>query len=136
MKKLLLLLVLLLPALAWAQDYQADTTDSLSPGEGILGMITGAILLFIYFIPAYVGRKHPQSDAIVMLNLFLGWTLFGWVVALVWATTQPKPKQVVTVVAPAASTADELQKLHALRESGVLTDEEMQVEKAKILARK
>jgi Superinfection immunity protein len=32
-------------------------------------------------------RRHRQTLAIFILNLFLGWTLLGWVDALVWACT-------------------------------------------------
>ena len=44
---------------------------------------------FIYFLPWVIarGRKHHNSDAILVLNLFLGWTVLGWVIALVWACT-------------------------------------------------
>jgi len=28
-----------------------------------------------------------NMDAILILNLFLGWTFLGWVIALVWAFT-------------------------------------------------
>lgn len=46
---------------------------------------------FIYFIPWIVAndKKHHQSGAILVLNLLLGWTLVGWVAALVWACTNP-----------------------------------------------
>jgi hypothetical protein len=45
---------------------------------------------FGYFIPTAVAlfRGHHNKGAIIVLNLFLGWTLIGWVVALVWACTQ------------------------------------------------
>jgi len=41
----------------------------------------------IYFLPFLIAfiRSHIDSLAIFILNLFLGWTFFGWVVALVWA---------------------------------------------------
>jgi hypothetical protein len=41
----------------------------------------------IYFLPFLIAfiRNHIDSLAIFVLNLFLGWTFFGWVVALVWA---------------------------------------------------
>lgn len=40
-----------------------------------------------YFMPALVasGRRHRQRVAILVLNLLLGWTVLGWVGALVWA---------------------------------------------------
>jgi hypothetical protein len=41
----------------------------------------------IYFIPTLVAmsRHKRNAGAIFALNLFLGWTLLGWVGALVWA---------------------------------------------------
>ena len=41
----------------------------------------------IYFIPTIVAYKseHDNKTAILCLNLFLGWSLIGWVVSLVWA---------------------------------------------------
>lgn len=45
------------------------------------------VLLFFYFLPTLIAvhREHRNRGAIVVLNLFLGWTLIGWVIALVWA---------------------------------------------------
>jgi hypothetical protein len=47
------------------------------------------IALILYFVPAIVAalRQHPQRNAIIALNIFLGWTFIGWVVSLVWALT-------------------------------------------------
>ena len=42
----------------------------------------------LYFLPAIVGRNHKQAAAITLLNLLLGWTLIGWVIALIWAVTE------------------------------------------------
>jgi hypothetical protein len=44
------------------------------------------ILFGVYFCPTFIGIKKKNSIAICLLNLFLGWTLVGWVVALVWAS--------------------------------------------------
>jgi len=33
-------------------------------------------------------REHHQTPAIVVLNVFLGWTGVFWVLALVWASTK------------------------------------------------
>lgn len=43
--------------------------------------------LVVYFYPSMVAhyRGHPNASAIGVLNLLLGWTLIGWVVAMVWA---------------------------------------------------
>ena len=51
------------------------------------GFIILVVLGFIYFITAIVGRKKRNFGAIFALNLLLGWTLLGWVLALVWALT-------------------------------------------------
>jgi len=47
------------------------------------------VLLALYFTPALVafGRDHHQRAAILVLNLFLGWTVLGWIGALVWSAT-------------------------------------------------
>ena len=43
----------------------------------------------IYFLPSIIAvyRKHNNKIPIIVLNLFLGWTFFGWVIALVWGLT-------------------------------------------------
>ncbi len=43
--------------------------------------------LTFYFLPTIVavGCGHRHWAAVFILNLFLGWTFLGWVVALVWA---------------------------------------------------
>jgi Superinfection immunity protein len=33
-------------------------------------------------------RRHRNRAAIFVLNLLLGWTALGWIVALVWAFTK------------------------------------------------
>ena len=43
--------------------------------------------LAIYFIPvviAYV-RKHNNILPIALLTIFIGWTFFGWLAALLWS---------------------------------------------------
>jgi hypothetical protein len=41
----------------------------------------------MYFLPSLIALARSKRDivAIILLNFFLGWTLIGWVVALVWA---------------------------------------------------
>ena len=51
--------------------------------------ITGHIVipLMIYFLPWLIAlvRGHHSAGGIFVLNLLLGWTLVGWLVALVWS---------------------------------------------------
>ena len=53
----------------------------------MLDLLFFLVALFIYFIPTIVAfaRNHTNALAIFILNLFLGFTLIGWVVALIWA---------------------------------------------------
>jgi Superinfection immunity protein len=46
-----------------------------------------AVLCVPYFIPAIIAfaRNKKSRVAILALNFFLGWSIVGWVVALVWA---------------------------------------------------
>jgi hypothetical protein len=43
----------------------------------------------IYFLPTIIAlaRGHLSTLAIFLLNLFFGWTLLGWLIALVWSST-------------------------------------------------
>jgi Superinfection immunity protein len=51
------------------------------------GWIVLLVILGVYFLPTIVAARHPNSSAIFVLNLLLGWTFIGWVIALVWAFT-------------------------------------------------
>ncbi|GAA3940775.1 hypothetical protein GCM10022406_25930 [Hymenobacter algoricola] len=94
------------------------------------------IILFLYFLPAILGRNHRQSNSITILNLLLGWTVLGWIGALVWAMSNDKPQAVVArAAAVPRSVADELSKLQGLREAGALSDAEFQREKDRLLSR-
>lgn len=46
-----------------------------------------------YFLPSIIALARSKRDlmSIFLLNLFLGWTLIGWVVALVWAAKNDVP---------------------------------------------
>ncbi len=47
------------------------------------------IVAALYFIPTLVAvnRKHNSTGAIFLVNLLLGWSFLGWVLALVWAAS-------------------------------------------------
>lgn len=65
-----------------------------------------ALAFVVYFAPAITAtrRRHPNTTAITMLNLTLGWTLVGWVAALVWALTNFE-RAVPVVAEPSPPTA-------------------------------
>jgi hypothetical protein len=63
---------------------QADPTPALL-GLACLSLVG----LLFYFVPTFVAtlRGHQNAAAIFILNLLLGWSFLGWVVALVWSFT-------------------------------------------------
>jgi Superinfection immunity protein len=65
------------------------------------GVLVGFIILAIpYFVPSIVAfvRHHHNQWAIFALNLLLGWTVLGWIAALVWSLTRPTPQPTVVHV--------------------------------------
>ena len=73
-------------------------------GLGLFGLVWVVLGSLIYFLPSIIAfaRKRPNAAAIFVLNFFLGWSLIGWVVSLVWAlTVDPVPQQII-VQTPAA----------------------------------
>jgi Superinfection immunity protein len=55
-------------------------------------LMLGAFVL--YFLPSLVAKiRHAKNyGPIVVVNLFLGWTFIGWVVALAMACGQTTPQ--------------------------------------------
>jgi Superinfection immunity protein len=55
---------------------------------GLIFLVALACLLFtVHFLPAIIAsRRHARNFGwILVVNIFLSWTLVGWVVALIWA---------------------------------------------------
>jgi Superinfection immunity protein len=50
------------------------------------------LIATIYSVPALVAayRGHSRAEKIALLNLLLGWTVLGWLVALAWALRRPR----------------------------------------------
>ena len=71
-----------------------------------MAILLGISGLIIYFLPAIAGHKKRNAGAIFALNFFLGWTLIGWAVALVWAYAKDPAPVVVQVEAAAPATAE------------------------------
>jgi len=44
----------------------------------------------LYFLPTIItlARHKKQTLAIVLLNIFAGWTGIGWIAALIWAVVK------------------------------------------------
>lgn len=54
------------------------------------------LLAALYFLPNLIayGRGHCNGHAILALNILLGWTMLGWIIAMIWSLTgNIKPKE-------------------------------------------
>ena len=59
--------------------------------DSVLLVWAGVGLYFLPTIVAGTGRPHPYVGAVFTFNLLLGWTVLGWVAALVSALVKPPP---------------------------------------------
>ncbi|HVM75136.1 MAG TPA: superinfection immunity protein [Candidatus Saccharimonadales bacterium] len=57
-------------------------------------MFALAFSVLLYFLPAIIGRHKRDAAGIFLVNLLLGWTLIGWIIALIWACTSEDYAQV------------------------------------------
>ena len=64
-----------------------------------IGITVIILSLIIYFLPSIIAifRSKSNTAAIVVLNLFLGWTFIGWLVALIWAVSKDREQQQIIV---------------------------------------
>jgi len=53
-----------------------------------IGLLT--LMFGLYLLPALISflRRNRNYPAVFLLNLLLGWTGIGWVVALVWSVAR------------------------------------------------
>ncbi|QRR09745.1 superinfection immunity protein [Burkholderia sp. MS455] len=67
-----------------AHAAESITSPQTHDGSGFL-----IVLLLLYFIPSIIAfrRHHHNRTAITALNVLLGWSVIGWIAALVWALT-------------------------------------------------
>ncbi len=48
------------------------------------------VVFFLYFLPALAGKHQLNANKIVWINLFFGWTIIGWIIALAMAMEKEK----------------------------------------------
>ena len=91
-------------------------------------------IILAYFIPTIVAliRGKKNKGSIIVVNVFLGWSVIGWVVALAWACGSDE-KHTVHVVKESGS--EELERLVRLKEKNVITEEEFEIQKKKVLGK-
>lgn len=72
-------------------------TSNLSPIQAVLAGALLLLFLYIYFLPTItaIKRNSPHKTAVIVLNVLFGFTLFGWIVALILATKKTQPTIIV-----------------------------------------
>ena len=63
-------------------------------------MMTFLLAWFVlYWLPTIVAvARHPNSSlGVAALNFFLGWTVIGWILALMWALAASSGPHVVVI---------------------------------------
>ncbi|MDJ1499515.1 superinfection immunity protein [Xanthocytophaga agilis] len=90
------------------------------------------IYLFIYFIPSVIGYKKPNAKWIIGVNVLLGWTVIGWIIAMIWAVRkESKPDRSIEANQKRINKA--LQELEDSHKRGELSDTEYQIKRRKII---
>ena len=57
-----------------------------------MGLLFFIVVPVLYLLPIYeaTNNDHPSTTSIALVNILLGWTLLGWVTALIWAVNKPQ----------------------------------------------
>lgn len=88
----------------------------------------------LYFLPYILGRNKYNSSSIFWLNLLLGWSFIGWVVALIWALSKDqKPVIIQNNVVSVDTDIEKLNNYKKLLDTGVISQEEFDKKKSEIL---
>lgn len=62
-------------------------------GSSSVGWVYFVGIIVAYSLPTIVAgaRGHQSTGGIFLLNLLLGWTLLGWIIALIWSASAVTP---------------------------------------------
>jgi hypothetical protein len=77
----------------WITDLFAGLDNGLGDFFGnsvrVLVMLVG---LVIYLVPTVLAfqKQSPNKKLVILINVFAGWTVVGWVVALFFALTKKR----------------------------------------------
>ena len=88
-----------------------------------------------YFLPTVVAYSNKKNNkgSVTVINIFLGWTVIGWIIALAMAVSKDHEPHTVVISKDNISDAHELERLAELKNKGVLTEEEFALKKKQIL---
>ena len=138
MKKLIPTTALLACSSSWGQEYSLFA-EYINPFSALFGG-SFIILSLIYFFPTMICvlRRHNNKIPIFIVNILLGWTFIGWVVALVWSFTSNTENQKVTQQKNTVNHNDDslinqLERLKKLHDEHVLNADEFEEQKHNLL---
>jgi hypothetical protein len=65
-------------------------------GSVIVQAIAAVLALVLYFLPAILADRRKRHDVLTLalFNACLGWTVFGWLLALYWSLQPNPPKNI------------------------------------------
>lgn len=51
------------------------------------------VCLILYLLPSFLAldNNHPNKFSVIFVNVFLGFTCVGWIIALIWAVSDKGP---------------------------------------------
>lgn len=63
----------------------------------VLGTVLWIVAIAAYWAPSITAgiRRVPNTGSVIVVNLFLGWTIIGWIIALAMACRSHYPQQAI-----------------------------------------
>ena len=79
-----LLVIAIMAFEATIGDLDGGLAAGLFAGAAVYDVSVGFLA---YLAPLWIAlaRNHPETPAIAVVNLLFGWTVVGWLIAIVWA---------------------------------------------------
>ena len=75
----------------------------------VMALSAFVVIPWLYLLPTfeawYRDDPHPDLTSIALVNVLLGWSLVGWVVALIWALRTPEVATAAAEAPPVAPRA-------------------------------
>ncbi|WGS52986.1 superinfection immunity protein [Paraburkholderia sp. D15] len=65
-------------------------------GNVVVQIVAAVLALTLYFLPAVLADRRKRHDVLTLalFNACLGWTGFGWLLALYWSLQPNPPKNI------------------------------------------
>ena len=90
---IVLWIVAALASMSWMGALMVPTHNVLAQFRPEMYLLCAVIYVGCYLIPSLIAaiRNHRRFTFILLLNLFAGWTVIGWIAALIWAFIKSNP---------------------------------------------